>query len=280
MGFANVELRHRYTINSPGSGSLYIDDVYFRQTPAPSATNWTTLVPFGANWKYNTNNPPAGWAAAAFNDTGWPIGTAKFGNGSGPTNITTRLPQLLPGYYFRKTFVMPANDVEELLLSATCTDVSVAMLYPLRVFLNGVEVKATIDTVTAQGNEVRHFDLLPFANLLKSGMNVIAIQLSNYWSDYDDIAFDVSLKAVMYHPVLPKASLAMSGSNAPSVSVETPPGMVCQIQSCDNMRTNVWQTMQVFTNSAGGVKTYQDTGQNGRAAPGSVSSRYYRVVQF
>jgi len=76
------------------------------------------------------------------------------------------LPQLLPAYYFRRTFLAPSAELEELLLSATCTDVSAAGFFPLHLYLNGTEVKTFLDTVTMQGNETRYCDLTPFATLI------------------------------------------------------------------------------------------------------------------
>ena len=109
---------------------------------------------------------------------------------------------------------------------------------------------------------------------------MLAVQLANYWSDYDDIAFDVSLKAVTYHPVLPKATLQIGGGTRPTISVETPAGAVCQLQSSDAGGQGGWQLMQAFTNSSGGLKTFEDTGQNGRLPPRSVAARYYRIIPF
>lgn len=198
LGFPNIELGHSYSIAAPGSGSVYIDNVFFRPIPAPTAANWTICVPFGSSWRYFTNAPPPNWYASGFDDSAWPVGTAKFGAGTGPTNIVTRVPQYCPAYYFRKQFVLASADVEELLLSATCTDDSGSAPYPIRVFLNGSEINSRIETVTAQGNETRYFDLIPFASLLQSGTNTIAVLVSNYWSTWDDVAFDVSLKAILY----------------------------------------------------------------------------------
>jgi hypothetical protein len=274
------ELRHRYTVAAPASGSIFLDDVFFRQVPPPSATNWTTLVPFRSSWRYSTNSPPSNWVTSNFNDSSWPLGTAKFGNGSGPTNIVTRLPQWLSAYYFPRKFVVTSTDLEELLLSATCTDASVAAIYPLRIFLNGTEIETFIDAVTMQGKETRYFDLLPFAHLLRPGTNVIAILLGNTWSDYDDLAFDISLKAVPYHPILPRLNFQHSGSSGPAISVETPRGSVWSLRSCDEMSTGPWQPMLNFTNTAGGLQTFQDTGQNGRPLPASVARRFYRLTPY
>jgi hypothetical protein len=196
LGFPNIELGHAYSIAAPGSGSIYVDNVFFRPLPAPTATNWTTCVPFGSTWRYFTNTPPSNWFASNFDDSTWPVGTAKFGAGTGPTNIVTRVAQYCPAYYFRKQFVLASADVEELLLSATCTDDSGSAPFPIRVFLNGSEINSRIEVVTAQGNETRYFDLIPFASFLQSGTNTISVLVSNYWSTWDDVAFDVSLKAI------------------------------------------------------------------------------------
>ncbi len=279
-GFPNIELRHRYTISAPGSGSIYIDNVFFRQILSPAATNWTQLINFGSAWRYSTKTPPANWTAADFNDSSWPVGTAKFGAGSGPTNITTLLPQLLPAYFFRKQFLVASTPLEELLLSATCTDVSVSSIYPLHVFLNGNEVKSFIDAVTMQGNETRCFDLAPFATFLHAGTNTIAVQIGNTWSDYDDVAFDLSLEAVPSQAQISKLALQCSASSSPALCAQTSFGTIWQIQSCDPLTPGGWQLMQVFTNTAGTLQLFQDTGQNGRRLPGTVGARFYRLVPY
>ncbi len=279
-GFPNVELRHRYTIAAPGSGSVYLDDLFLRQIPAPSATNWNTLIPFGSTWRYFTNSLATNWYTTNYSDSAWPAAPAKFGNGSGPSNIVTRLPQCLPAYYFRKSFDVDGVDIQELLLSATCTDVSVAAIYPLRVFLNGTEVKATIDVVTMQGNETRSFDLTPFASLLQPGTNLIAVRLGNCWSDYDDIAFDLSLKAIRANPAAQRLGFSFPQGNNPTVTASTPQDSVWSLQSSDQAPDANWQLMQVFTNSTGGPQSFQDMGQNGRRAPAQTASRVYRLIPF
>jgi hypothetical protein len=278
-GFPNIELAHSFSMNAPGSGSVFLDNVFFRPIPVPSATNWTTLIPLGSSWRYFTNTPPVNWTSTTFNDSAWPIANAKFGAGSGPTNIITRLAQHRPAYYFRKQFLAASSDLEELLLSCTCTDDSGSALYPLRLFINGTEINATIDTVTAQGNETRYFDLTPFASLLQQGLNTVAVMVSNYWSTWDDVAFDLSLKAVVYQPAATKLDLRITGG-LPSVSINAPTGTIWQIQSCDNLASPVWQTMQVVTNLIPGIQFVNDIGQNGRIAPALAHSRYYRLLPY
>jgi hypothetical protein len=185
---------------------------------------------------------------------------------------------LLPYYYFRKQFTLTSADFEEFLLSATCTDVSVAAYYPLHIYLNGTLVPTFLDTVTIQGNEIRYFDLTPFIPLLHVGTNTVAVQLGNYWSDFDNVAFDLSLKAVRHQPGLaPYLGWQSAGQHA--LSVTAPPG-IWQLQSCDSLATDAWQVMQTFTNAAAVTQVISDTGQNGRPLPAEVRSRFYRLVPF
>jgi hypothetical protein len=274
-GFPNIELRHRYSIAAPGSGALYLDNLFFRQIPSPTSTNWTTLIPFGSGWHYLAAPPVGSWTSLTYNDAAWLSGTAKLGNGSGPQNLVTLLPQLIPNYYFRKKFVLNSTNMEELLLSATCTDIN-----PLRLFLNGVEVKSTLDVVSLQGNEVRYFDLSPFASLLQAGTNIIAAQLSNTWgTDYDDIAFDLRLQAVFTATTDQHLKVQYAAGGNPTLIAETPIGTYWQLQSRDGIAAN-WQFMQAFTNTTGLPQAFFDTGQNGRALPSAVRSRFYRLVPF
>jgi len=106
------------------------------------------------------------------------------------------------------------------------------------------------------------------------------VQVSNWWSTWDDVAFDLSLKAVTYHPVIPHLTAQSGSPNAARISVETPPASIWQLQSCDNLSSANWQLMQTFTNSAGAAQSFQDTGQNNRPAPTAIRSRFYRLVPF
>ncbi|PYK99702.1 MAG: hypothetical protein DME19_07730, partial [Verrucomicrobia bacterium] len=198
-GFPNVELEHRYSIAASGSGSIYMDNVFFRSLPSPASTNWTELIPFGGAWRFSIDPPPVDWFVPDFNDLSWPVGIAKFGAGSGPANIVTVLAPQKPAYYFRRTFVAPPLPCEELLLSATCTE---GGGNSLEVYLNGVRlVTSGIDAVSGQGNEIRYYDLTPFADLLRPTTNTIAVMLNNVWQpSWDDVAFDLNLKAVTYEP--------------------------------------------------------------------------------
>ena len=290
-GFPNAELSHWYSVSAPASGSLYLDNIFFRALPAPTATNWTELIPFGSTWRYSIVTPPLNWIAPEFNDALWLTGKAKFGAGSGPANIVTPLPQRLPLYYFRREFVLPSTRCEELLLSATCTDAG----NPPDVYLNGTQLNTTaIDVSSNPGNEVRYFDLTPFADLLHASTNTIAVTLHNTWAvDWDDIAFDMDLKAVTGATALePNLNISTQStqtgggasggggtSTAPQINlnISVAPNTVWRVESADSL-SGPWQLVEVVTNTSSGPLSIIDTGQNGRLPPFSVPARFYRLV--
>jgi len=280
-GFPNVQVRHRYTIASPGSGPLYIDDVFFRPLPAPQATNWTTLLPFGAEWRYLTDTPPVNWPARDFKDSSWLLGIGKFGAGDGPTNVITPLPQRKPAYYFRTQFVANSGPLEELFLAATCTDDYGGKTYPLQIYLNGTElITAGIDTVTGQGNQIRYFDLAPFVSLMVPGTNVMAVKLSNTWQpSWDDVAFDLSLRAIPYHSAASKLSLANVQADGVVLSAETPLGSIWHLETSDTLG-GAWQPLTAWTNTTPGALWFFGSGQNGGLAPSVSPSRFYRLSPY
>ena len=224
-----------------------------------------------------------------FADTAWLLGTAKFGAGSGPTNIITTLPQRQPVYYFRRSFVLGSQPCEELLLSATCTDAG----NPPDIYLNGTRLNTTgIDVVSNPGNEIRYYDLTPFADLLHPGVNTIAVALHNVWAtDYDDIAFDMDLKTVtgvaVVNPDLSISTQLTQGGGVNgggtgvvpqfSLNISAPPNTVWRVECADSL-SGPWQLVDVVSNTLLGVMSVVDTGQNGRLPPTAVPVRYYRMV--
>lgn len=282
-GFPNVELTHRYSIAAPGSGSICLDNVFFRALPSPTSTNWTDLIPFGGVWRYATAAPSTNWFAAGFDDLLWPVGIAKFGAGSGPTNIVTPLPPQKPVYYFRSTFVAPPLPCEDLLLSATCTDGGGKAL---EIYLNGVRLATSgIEAVSLQGNETEYFDLTPFIDLLRPGTNTIAVALNNVWQpSWDDVAFDLNLKATSHAPVearinsVSREAPPLQTVQATDLSISVPFNSVWRVECADVLSADAWQLVDVITNTSTTNLMLRDTGQNGRVPPGATPARFYRLI--
>jgi hypothetical protein len=273
-GFPNVELRHRVRTDAPASGSVFLDDVFFRPLPPQTEGYWTQWISFGSAWRYLTTTPPADWYNLGFNDSGWPLGTAKFGQGGGPLNIVTVLPKNQLAYYFRREFYAPPG-AQELILAATCTDDYGGKTYPMRVWINGVEIPGPVEAVSGEGNVIKYFDLAPFITLINPGLNVIAIMLNNTWqTTWDNVAFDVSLRAIpvaissdplgaienIWRDVLGRVHLAVSANSASQWSIEAADAL-----------DNAWSPLTVITFSAPGVLNVLD--------PAAVRPyRFYRVT--
>ena len=275
-GFPAVQFRHRYEAAAPVTGALLLDNAFFRALPAPSSTNWVPLIPMGADWSYFTNTPPANWPQPGFDDSNWRRAPAKFGAGSGPQNIITRVPARKPAYYFRHEFAMDFPEAQELLLSATCTDAYAGRVYPLRIYINGTELPTTgIEAVTGQGNDLRYYDLQPFAHLLRRGVNTIAVILQNTWAvDFDDVAFDLSLQAVPYRGGSTRLSLLETGGQI-AVEAATPRGSIWHLRASESIQGEPWRLLDTFTNHDGAPRSTTDN----RPAP-RRASRFYQLVPY
>jgi hypothetical protein len=279
-GFPNVELRHRFSSSLAANGSIYLDNLFFRALPQPSDSRWTNLFSFGASWRYLTTTPTTNWFATNFNDSAWQLATAKFGHGSGPTNIVTQLPANQSAYYFRKTFPVTQTNLEELLLAATCTDDYDGVIYPLKIFLNGTElITSGIEAVSDTGNEIKYFDLAPFINLLKPGTNTIAVILNNTWqSTWDNIAFDLSLEAIS--TAVPSAArISAIRYNAANVELEISAtlGTSWRVES-STTPAGPWQLVQTLNSIASSPVWITDSGQNLLGRISGTPARFYRLV--
>ncbi len=270
-GFPNVELRHRYTIDQPGSGSIFIDNVFFRLLPDPNTSLWAHWIPLGSKWKYLAGPPPANWAAIDCSDQNWSEGMAKFGAGSGPANLKTALPPKQPAYYFRRTFEVPAGQFEELLLAATCTDNYGGTVYPLQVFLNGQEILSSgIEAVSGEGNDLIYYDLTPFLDRVHPGSNVIAVKLNNTWQpDWDNVAFDLSLRAILAGARFERTSHL---NGVVTFDVSAPAGTSWKLESTRTPAVQgSWESVTSVGLDASGVASIRFNC--------SDQSRFYRLVQ-
>ena len=282
-GFPNIELRHRFTSSLPANGSIYIDNVFFRALPQMSDSRWTSLFPFGASWRYSTTSPLGNWYAPNFIDTLWTHAPAKFGHGSGPTNVATQLPANLPSYYFRKSFSVTQTNLEELLLAATCTDDYAGTIYPLKIYLNGNEVVTSgIEAVSSSGNEIKYFDLAPFINLLKPGTNTIAVVLNNIWQPtWDNIAFDLALKGIVAATTLPtgaRINAVRYRGTSVDLEISAPVGTSWRVESADSL-TGPWRLVEILPNITSSPISISDALVSGQTS-GKTPFRFYRLIAF
>lgn len=290
-GFPNVELRHRYTIAAPGSGSIFLDNIFFRELLPLTDSAWEELIALGSSWRYSLPPVAENWFASAFDASSWSEGRAKFGGGTGTESIVTSLPLMQPSYYFRREFNLPNRVPEELLLVLSATDDFNGRTYPPRLFLNGMEVVSSgIDAVTGSGNETKCFDLTPFSDLLHPGVNTIALQLQNGWAtDWDNVAFDLSLRAIFAGVATRKVAQFRKITSEPDgklrMHIVGPPGTAWRVESANAFHPAItWnRAASVIIGTSGeGAVTAEVRAPTAPPAvgtiPGGAHSQFFRLV--
>lgn len=188
-------------------------------------TSQVDLVPAGGVWRYLDNGvvPGSNWTAVAFDDSTWKLGVGQLGYGDGdeaavldfgptPTNkfITT---------WFRCAFVV--EDPSALSLFG----LSVVRDDGLIVYLNGTEIfrnNLPIGPLTPQTlaiNAIGGADentiikaLVAAAPLLRSGTNVLAVEVHQASSDSTDLSFDLEFSAMAARPSPPELSAARAAN--------------------------------------------------------------------
>lgn len=277
-GFNTIELRHRFAVAGAATGTVYLDDLFFRALPPTASPAWIPLLRFGSDWRYSVNPPPANWFEADFNDSAWLQGQAKLGCGSGPRGIATLITPGKSAYYFRTRFVVTNSEYSELLLSATCTDNYAGIIYPPTLYLNGAELPTTtLEIVTGQGNDVQYYDLTPFASRLRPGTNTIAVLLRNTWSSWDDVAFDLDLKAIPAPPATapPRITSLQPEPNMLHLNVTAPAHTFWRLERSAQLRPEVvWEPATNFTVPGSGSATVTDD------KPAGSPTRFYRLRSY
>ena len=182
---------------------------------ASSAGQSATLVAVGSVWKYldNGSNQGSGWNKPGFTDSSWKEGRAQLGYGdadeattvsfgSNPSNkfITT---------YFRHRFTVEDSALyTNLTLNVLRDDGAVVYLNGVEVFQSNLPVTGTIAYNTLASSTVSGADESVFftgpvnANLLRSGENVLAVEIHQSSGASSDISFNLALNGALYQPPL------------------------------------------------------------------------------
>jgi hypothetical protein len=174
----------------------------------------TPIVEVGTTWRYakGTQAPPAGWTAAAFDDSLWMEGPSGFGYGDNDDETVLddmRQTDTQLGYlsvFLRHVFTVPdLAAVDQLILQVDFDDGYVA-------YLNGVEVARenlsgsppAFDASTTDSHEAGtpvNYDLTAQKALLVEGANVLAIQAHNYNPTSSDLSM---IPALLNRSLLPE----------------------------------------------------------------------------
>ena len=185
---------------------------------APALRADTTLIAANAEWRYGLPEDAAvnaDWRDA-FNDSNWRVGPAQLGYGDG--DEATLIPDRPPVVLFRKTFNVDAPSAFSKLIFRLLRDDGAV------VYLNGVEVfrsnmpdgpvSPQTMALTAVGgeDESRFFPFDVSALRLRTGLNVVAVQLHQVNVSSTDLSFALELIGVTDATPRPVVSITATRS--------------------------------------------------------------------
>jgi hypothetical protein len=234
-----VELQLRLSANYPDpQGQVYHLDLsqYAQSATKPDQLiggqraefnfNKLVLAPSHAQWRYWDNGqfPGDNWRDLTYDDSQWASGQAELGFGDGDeTTVIDGGPvgQRHITTWFRHAFSLEdASFYRNLWLLLKADDGAV-------VYLNGVEIQRTglpsvtpiapdtLASIDVQGLAEKVFfptDVSRALTLLKTGMNILAVEVHQSSAKSDDLSFDLELCANLGKPQFP-----------PKVAFNSPP---------------------------------------------------------
>lgn len=225
-----------YTLTARATDNLGLstESSALHLTINPPSRITTSLIAAGSSWRYLDTGTNAGtaWRQPTFNDSSWPQGPAilGFGNASkGRPEATVLNPGSDPNhrtttYYFRKPFVVTNfTDITRLEFRLLRDDGAAVYLNGTRVYRDNLPGGSLSYTTLASSSvtgadETRYFTNSAATTLLRSGTNVLAVEVHQASLTSDDLAFDLGLLAVVNSaPVIltePSDLTVTNGSNA------------------------------------------------------------------
>jgi hypothetical protein len=205
-------------VNIAGAGTVYytLDGSDPRRpdgSPDPAAHSLAvpgkTLIPAGSVWKYldNGSNQGGGWRGESFDDSLWASGPAQLGFGDGDeATVVNRGPGGTAGYYlttyFRKAFTVDdPSPLTSLRLRLLHDDGAVVYLNGQRVVSSNFNATAPFTHTTRATRAVNdaeeriffEFNVAPA--LLRTGNNVLAVEVHQFSTSTEDLSFDLELFA-------------------------------------------------------------------------------------
>ncbi|MEO8584228.1 MAG: metallophosphoesterase family protein, partial [Flavitalea sp.] len=162
----------------------------------------TTLIPYGATWKYldNGTDPGTTWATAAFNDASWSSGASELGYGDGDeTTVVSFGGNTNSKYittYFRSTVSIPSPSAYATFSFNIKRDDGFVL------YVNGVEAgrnnmpTGTITTSTPASTAIEDAIInVPVATtFFVAGTNTIAVEIHQANITSSDISFNLQLQ--------------------------------------------------------------------------------------
>ena len=185
--------------DSPDGGESESEEA--EETPAEPGFEPANLVSSGSKWRYlDTGEAPAdNWTSLEFKDDAWSEGAAELGYGD--RNETTRIsssPKGYPTYYFRRVFeVDDPGSLKPLILRLLRDDGAIVHLNGKELVRSNMpegaitrETFASSVTPSERGYYVHDLD----PGRLRTGKNVVAVEVHQASADSSDVSFDLELR--------------------------------------------------------------------------------------
>ena len=160
----------------------------------------TIFVPFETVWKYyDLGHEPIdqssfSWTDSAYVDSAWSVGPAQLGYGEGDEN-TLILSSTLTGYFRHSFSILNANSFDSLNLQLLYDDGAVVYLNEVEIWRVNMPAGAVSYDTFASSNPGNNAlaATTKGSNLLKTGENVLAVELHQRSAASSDISFDFQL---------------------------------------------------------------------------------------
>ncbi|MDO8632166.1 MAG: hypothetical protein Q7R41_16910, partial [Phycisphaerales bacterium] len=263
-----------YTVSEGVQPALY----FFARTSGSLSPPPRRLVPAAALWTYldNGSDPGTAWRDPAFVDTAWRRGPAQLGYGEDDEQTVIRFGTDKDfkhvTTYFRNQFPVenpvPAGP---LTLIAAYDDGIAVYLNGTEVLRRNLAVKAGFSELAlgSGGSEENLWQTFAIANLLRAGINTIAVEVHRRSQSEGDLSFDLQLLAgdaeEMVHFAGPPRRVSLT---AWAVDFRGPVSATVLVESSSNF--NSWANLgSVFL--ANGSASFTNT-----IAAGTASS-FYRL---
>ncbi len=181
----------------------------------------STLVAAGAVWKYwdAVNNPGAAWSSNAYDDAAWPAGAAQLGFGDGDES-TVIASNRQATTYFRHAFAAGETaGMTNLALRLLRDDGAVVWVNGAEVFRSNMPTGSISHTTLASSSALAGDEATTFyatnasPGLLRSGVNLVAVEVHQNSTSSSDLSFDFELSAQSAAVRPTVSALAGAGSN-------------------------------------------------------------------
>lgn len=215
------------------------------------------LIPRGAHWKYldDGSDPGIAWRQPDYDDSGWKAGAAELGYGDGDEVTIVSFGEFsedkFPTTYFRHAFEFPIDPSR--ILSG---ELEIKRDDGAAVYLNGQEIFRTnlpegdityetyADGSTGNEDRYRTKSLTDLASLMRTGTNIVAVEVHQGSSSSSDLSFDLEFAVSLSLPPevdLPTLSIEALSENRARLRWQSSSEAEWMLHTSDDLQN--WRTV-------------------------------------